>query len=421
MSVPAVFRRGAGVAALIQVAAMGLGFGAQMFYTNTMTRVDYGILAQVVALTFVISHIVVLGVPKAHQQLLPHYLTNGRMDLAAGWRRCARWVTATGALAACIIGLPVAAALDTHPAWTIGVLCIPWMGASLSQQGLALADKRVFLARFPIEVARPASAVLLFAAGGLWGRRTATDASVAWAVACVAIVVVSVIPLRMPTAMARTLPSYEWTRWRTALTSYTGQSTFDLLLQKSDLLLVGWMIGPEAAAVYAIAIGLGKLLNFGLQAVNAILAPLVAELHTREQPEEVQRVLRMGVTASASVGIATGLLLFVGAPWILGVFGEGYVSGVWVLRVGLLGYLFNSLAGSCGLLASMSGHPQVTTRAIGLAWVVLALGSVVTIPMLGMEGAAATRALSMALWNLALVRWARRNLSLDPSIACLTR
>ena len=67
-----------------------------------------------------------------------------------------------------------------------------------------------------------------------------------------------------PTSPDATSVETRWPQWRSALGSYTGQSAFDLLLQKSDLLLVGWMIGPEAAAVYAIAIGLGGSVAMGV-------------------------------------------------------------------------------------------------------------------------------------------------------------
>ena len=419
MNPPRLFRRGASVAAFIQVASMGLGFGAQLLYTNTLSQADYGIFAQVIAMAFVVSNVAVLGVPKAHQQLLPRYRATDEAALAAGWRRAAVRVTAAGSLIACALGIALAVGSGAHPAWLVGVLCIPFMGIALSQQGLALAHTRVFVARFPIEVARPVLAAVAFAVGWAGGHCTAVAATVTWGAASVAIVLGSAWALG-PSTQSSSVET-RWPQWRSALGSYTGQSAFDLLLQKSDLLLVGWMIGPEAAAVYAIAIGLGKLLNFGLQAVNAILAPLVAELFAQGRTEELQKLLRMGVSASALVGLTTGAALYVGAPWVLSVFGEGYTDGTWVLRIALAGYLFNALSGSCGLLASMSGHPHVTTRAIGMAWVLLALGSAVALPMVGVEGAAAARAFAMAMWNLSLVHWARRKLSLDPSIAGLWR
>jgi O-antigen/teichoic acid export membrane protein len=77
----------------------------------------------------------------------------------------------------------------------------------------------------------------------------------------------------------------------------------------TDVIVVGIVLGPLAAAAYAIPARLFELL-FGLGTAGpGLLFPAFAELEGRAQPERQRRLLRTGLRVGMALGLALGLPL----------------------------------------------------------------------------------------------------------------
>jgi O-antigen/teichoic acid export membrane protein len=77
----------------------------------------------------------------------------------------------------------------------------------------------------------------------------------------------------------------------------------------TDVIVVGIVLGPLAAAAYAIPARLFELLSGLGTAGPGLLYPAFAELEGRAQPERQRRLLRSGLRAGMALGLALGLPL----------------------------------------------------------------------------------------------------------------
>lgn len=419
MSTRLEFTRGAALAFALHVGAMGVAFGVQIAYARWMTTEAFGIYAQALAAMIVTANLLVIGIPMVNLQLLPVFVERrdwARVYGLMGWgmRRVAALAGIAGlfwAMAGAVQGLDAA--------WSIaGLLVLPTAVVAV-QQTQALGFKRVFLARGPSEIGRPLLALGLF--GLLVSVGSAPTASVAMVALLIATgLVTGMLAGRirlLPPADAREVePAIDHHDWQERTAQFFGHGFFAMVLDRADLLLVGWYLGAEAAAVYAVVISVGKLLTFALASVNTIAAPMVSDLHEQGRLAEVQDVLRLGVGASAALAVVGGLVLFGLSEWVLSWFGPAYTTGATALWICLIGYAVNALAGSAGLVVSMAGHQRITWRVVGLAAAILLGLDMWLIPEAGIVGAAAARSAAMAFWNVVLAVYARRELGLDPSV-----
>jgi O-antigen/teichoic acid export membrane protein len=84
----------------------------------------------------------------------------------------------------------------------------------------------------------------------------------------------------------------------------------------------------------------------------------------------------------------------------LTIFGESFADAKWVLRILIVGQLFNTVSGSTGHLLMMSANERAVRNATILSFVFGLLLSMSLIPVLGAIGAAIAVAGSMMLTNI---------------------
>lgn len=418
MTPGAQFARGAVVAFALHVTAMGLAFALQLAFARWMPQATFGVYAQVTAAAFVAANLLVLGVPFLNLQQLPTLLSTGDH---ARWRGLMRWalVRAGGAgLGVGVAWLGVGLALGLDPAWTLGGLLLPTLVVIGVQQSQALGFKDVVLARAPSEVGRPLLTLAGVAAVVALGH-TPTAAH-GLAAACVAgLLVTGFLAWRLHALTppeARTVTPVVDPSWGPIANQFLGANFFAIVMDRADILVVGWLAGAESVAVYAVITSLGKLLLFALGAVNTILAPMVSDLHAAGKPDEVRGLLRTGVAAATVLAIAGTAFFGLFTEPVLALFGEGYGVGVVALYALLPGYFANAACGSAGLVVSMTGHQHITWRVIAGAGVLMLVLDLALIPGWGIVGAAVARSVAMIAWNLALATWARVQLDYDPAL-----
>jgi O-antigen/teichoic acid export membrane protein len=201
------------------------------------------------------------------------------------------------------------------------------------------------------------------------------------------------------------------------------KSAFPILLMggmflansNTDILMLGAMVGPEAAAVYKVATRGAELVLFALVVVNTPLAPVVARLYAADDRERLKR----GVTKAArltfvlGVGVAAVLILF--GRWFLSIFGPAFVGGHIALDLLCVGQLAALISGPAGIILTMTGHE----RGIAFSATVTALLNVVLnallIPVWGIEGAATATAISTVVWACLLIGMVWSFLRIDPT------
>ncbi len=211
-------------------------------------------------------------------------------------------------------------------------------------------------------------------------------------------------------------PLYERRLWIKQALPFLLVSGFVVIIEQTDIVMVGAIRGDRVAGLYAAAAKTAGLVALVLVSVNAIGAPMFSTLLAQNRRTQLQRLVSASAVYAFWPSCLVCIVLAVGAPLVLSAFGPGFSAAAWPLRVLLIGQFVNAAAGSVGWLILLSGGQNVAARVYGwVALIHLALLAVL-IPAFGMIGAAAATTLTMSLWNVWLHAEVVRRLDVHPSI-----
>lgn len=186
---------------------------------------------------------------------------------------------------------------------------------------------------------------------------------------------------------------------RSSATAMFLSATLFMVMTWTDTLMLGYFLEPELIGAYRVAFKIGSLITFAQFAVNASLGPRISELWAKNSKAELQKEVWQVAQINALLGVPAFLLIMVLAPWLLGFFSVDFAQHAPVLRILAIGQMANALCGPVMYLLNMTGHEQSARQTMTFAALANALGNLVLIPWLGIEGSAWATAASMVLWN----------------------
>lgn len=205
-------------------------------------------------------------------------------------------------------------------------------------------------------------------------------------------------------------------QWMAVAVPMVFMSGIYILLGKVDVVMLGQIFGASEAGIYSAASRLCGLVGFGLGAVNSISAPMLAEYYSSGDRERLESTLSWSAKIATVVTVLATLFLLVLGEWVLGLFGEDFVTGFSALLVLLVGACGSALAGSVGYMMVMAGKQALAAAIVGIALVVNVILNLLLIPRFGMFGAAIATTVSTILWNSVMYTYVKVKLKLNPSI-----
>jgi O-antigen/teichoic acid export membrane protein len=143
---------------------------------------------------------------------------------------------------------------------------------------------------------------------------------------------------------------------------------------------------------------------------------MISELYWRGSHAELQRLVRLAAFGVLATAIPALVVLVILGSFVLRLFGPNFDAGYAALVTLCCGQLVNALAGSVGLLMSMTGHQKEAAGIVAVAAVLNVVLNLALIPRFGMVGAAVATATTTALWNLAMLAYVWKNLGVNPTI-----
>ena len=186
---------------------------------------------------------------------------------------------------------------------------------------------------------------------------------------------------------------------RSSATAMFLSATLFMVMTWTDTLMLGYFLEPEFVGAYRVAFKIGSLITFAQFAVNASLGPRISELWAKNSKAELQKEVWQVAQINALLGVPAFLLIMALAPWLLSFFSADFAQHAPVLRILAIGQMVNALCGPVMYLLNMTGHEQSARRTMTLAALANALGNLVLIPWLGIEGSAWATTASMVFWN----------------------
>jgi O-antigen/teichoic acid export membrane protein len=177
---------------------------------------------------------------------------------------------------------------------------------------------------------------------------------------------------------------------------------------QADVWILSAFRSQEELAVYSAAARLITLVVMPLMLLNAVMPPIIAELHVQGKKEALETTLR---STAAIAGFPALIVLlafvFLGKPILALIYGGFFAKGAMVLAILSIGQLVNVWAGSCGITLVMTGN-QNSRMAIAVASAVMAIGGGVwAVQAHGMLGVAIASALTMICQNVAIVLYVK--------------
>lgn len=177
-------------------------------------------------------------------------------------------------------------------------------------------------------------------------------------------------------------------------------TTFLMLLNQTDILMIGAMINPQSVGIYSAATKTAIWVSFILEAVNTVIAPVFTTLYTQGNREELKKLIATVAHWIFWPSLVVAIFVIVFAKQILGVFGSEFAAAQWEMIILMIGQLVNAGSGSVGLLMMMTGHQNQCTLIFGFSAAINLVLNFILIPNFGSMGAAIATAITMIMWNI---------------------
>jgi len=212
-------------------------------------------------------------------------------------------------------------------------------------------------------------------------------------------------------------PTYEMSKWIGVSLPFLFTGGMQILNNRLDILILGWFWKDAEVGIYEVAVQTSLLVGLGLSASNMLVGPYFSRFYNEGNRSRLQKLVSAAVGLSTLTALPALLLLLGFGPYVLGwVFGADYVRGYYPLVLLCLGQFSHVASGSVGLLLNMTGHERLTLKGVAVATAMNFVLNLVLIPQYGMEGAATATLVTFFLWNFLLVRWAVKELQVNPSV-----
>ena len=400
-----------------KVAAVAFGLGLNLFVARVYGAESLGVLAIIISVTTIASLFALGGADMAIMKLVPEHFT--RYSPRSAWRVFRK-----------LLGLVLA-----HSAVVVGVL---WFAAGpLAERVFEkpyLADLlrlcAVFVAfyaveRICIEALRPLKAIKLYPVAqflhfavhlGLlvvvttWGRDPYNPVYAYFAtsglLALVMLGVVATLFLRRVEPGQPSGPASYRTIYDLSLPMLMTTS-MAVIIGNTDVVMLGAMRTEAEVGIYQIAVKVGMLASFVLNAINAMAAPKFSELYHAGKHDELIEVTRQSTRLIFWTTAPIIAVIILGGPWLLAIFGEEYVAGYGALVLLGMGQFINAISGSVGYYLSMTGAHKAFRNIVTVGALVNVFLNGLLIPRWGLEGAAFASMVALASWNLASVVYIR--------------
>lgn len=187
-----------------------------------------------------------------------------------------------------------------------------------------------------------------------------------------------------------------------------------LILSWFGQFYLGIIEGTDAVAVYTAALRVSSVVVIVLASVNSVVFPRFAVLSAQGKNGELKAVSIRGTRLIMLMSLPVLIIVLMFSEQFMSLFGADYVFGAMVLKLLVIGQLFNVSAGSLFGLLSMSGYHSLALFSSMFSSGVLIVLCVVLIPRFGMEGAAFSQVFAMVLQLLVNTIWVRKKLGFYP-------
>lgn len=400
--------RGALVSFSLRVAGAGLLYGLHVVLARWMNAGGYGTYVFAISWTSFLAQFGKLGLPSAALRFVPEYRTNQEPALLRGFLQTSRGLILAGTGGLALLATAVALFVPTGD-WSLATLLVgfalaPLMGlVSFETEALRALDRYAW-SYAPNYVLRPL-AVGLGVGVLLWIAGTVSPLSVLLWTGVVFLMMVGLQQWGIRRTLEDRSSSSERSprRWLQIALPLLLTSGFQLILRKTDIFLIGLLVGSEEVGIYFAALRTAQIVTFFSFAVDAVAAPEVSRLYHGDEgdlQDTVSGLAHWYFWPTLLVGLG---LAFLATP-ILSLFGTAFTAGRAILIVLVSALVFGAAMGPQLYLLNLTGHERSSAYIFGLCSVLNIGLNFVGITFYGAFGAALATATTLVVRSL----WVRQ-------------
>jgi O-antigen/teichoic acid export membrane protein len=407
--------RGGVIALAIQGSGQLIRYLWQVGYARWMGVEEFGSFSFAFGWIQVLAVLAALGLTTGALRFVPEYISRSQWGLLRGMVRRSAQLTFLAGAGIAVLGTLVFLILPMEEGrrstLVLGMWLVPLLGMGNLKLELTRSTRDVGRAYFPMRILLPAMAGGFgFLIHSLRGGMNAVEGLYALAGALVLTLLAQEILLgqALPREGRQAPPEFQTRFWLSESFPLLLIAGFVILLNQTDIIMVGALAGDEAVGLYASASVTARWVSFMLLSANAVAAPLIAGLRAEGETAALQALVTRVARWTFWPSLVLAAILILGAGPVLDLFGENFAQARWALVILVLGQILNAAMGPVGHLMNLTGHGRESAVVYGTAAGVNVVLNLLLIPTMGMEGAAVATATSVVLWNLWLFFLVRR-------------
>jgi O-antigen/teichoic acid export membrane protein len=412
----------AGRVLAIRILGAALTYGSMVLLARWLGAHEFGIFAYVQVITMLLGIAFSFGFSSSSLRFVSSYAARGRLRRLSGFLACSyRFVALFSLVGASLAAGLVYAFRASLDSWyvmllVVGMLAVPFWTLLSQLESTARAFGWVNLAYVPNYILRPLMLVVLAGAWALWGGTAdAVTAICALVGACLvaALVQGAIVWRRSRERLAAVEPVFHSRRWLAVSLGFLVIDGFRMLLDNTDVLLIGQLLDPHSVAIYFAVIRTSGLIGFIAFSVNAYAVPRYAEIYSTGTRAELQAFVTSTIQLMFWPSLLAAGVMACSGPFLLSLFGPDFVSGYPAMLVVLTGLVLRASTLPVEFLLNMTGHHRDTMRVYAAASVANLAMCLALIPAFGIIGAAVSSYVAILGGNFCLYRLVRQRLGIE--------
>ncbi|MFA0436151.1 lipopolysaccharide biosynthesis protein [Vibrio breoganii] len=176
----------------------------------------------------------------------------------------------------------------------------------------------------------------------------------------------------------------------------------------ATIFIVSYCLTVEDVAVISVANRLVILVTFMMSSLQVIVAPRLARLYADNNIEKLVDYYRKTTLLLAAVSLPFVIALIIFSEEALSVFGEEYKKASYVLIILVLAQFISVCCGSVWTLLNMTGNEKIVRKVVTITTLLSLLFTPILSLKLGVEGAAISLLVSVALSNIIPFHYANK-------------
>jgi O-antigen/teichoic acid export membrane protein len=394
----------------IQALGAGLLLAMHLVLTRTMTPTEYGMFNYGLTTANTLVIFTCLGFQISLIRFVSEYSSTNRIDLMKGiLSYSARLFLLTSTLFSILllashfstIGSP-----ELRSALLYSSIILPFVGIGIWLGVVTRGLKRLITAVAPNEVIIPLLVIILVILLTEYCIDISPEkATLIYMMSASAALLFGLFFLfkAIPKSLFSTKKYSDKRLWLKTSTTMLAGAVCQEIINRADVLLIGFMVNIEQSGLYSIALRLSALNVFSLKIVDTLVAPKIASAYYSGDKQSLRKVIIWGTKISALGALPPSLLLLAFPEEILGFFGQKYTAASPILRILVIGQCINGLTGPVGHSLLMTGNEKKYSSTIFGITILNISGQILFIHYYGSYGAAIVTSTTAIFFNLILL------------------